>query len=438
MRRARNCSTNAIRSVGAYAEVSGHVVVVGAGVVGLCTALYCAQRGLRVTVVERGGEQRDACSYGNTGMVVPSHFVPLAAPGAVAQAIKWMSDPGSPFYVRPRASWQLIDWGLKFWRAANAEHVRRAAPVLRDLALASRACYEALAADGNDFNFAQSGALMLCRTQEGLDEEAKIADQARALGLRAEVLDAVAAAALDPDVRMDIAGAVHFPQDANLVPHRLVAGLERRLKERDVQFRWNSESVGWHADRADRIRAVRLDGNGELEGDEFVLAAGSWSGALARSLGLALPMQAGKGYSLTLQHPRRSPRMCAILTEARVAVSPMDGALRFGGTMEICGLDERVDPRRVRSIVDAVPRYYPEFSAQDFVGVRPWRGLRPCSPDGLPYVGRTARFANLTIATGHAMMGVSLGPITGKLVAQIVSGERPEIDLELCSPDRYH
>ena len=418
--------------------MSGHVVVIGAGVIGLCTALYCAQRGLRVTVVERGGEQRDACSYGNTGMIVPSHFIPLAAPGAVAQAFKWMFERASPFYVRPRASWELIDWGLKFWRASNAGHVRRAAPVLRDLAMASRACYEALAADGDDFRFARTGALMLCRTQKSLDDEAVIADHARSLGLRAEVLDAAAAAALDPDVRMDIAGAVHFPQDANLVPDRLVAGLERRLKERDVQLRWNSESVGWHVDRADRIRAVRLEGNEALEADEFVLAAGAWSGALARRLGLALPMQAGKGYSLTLPHPRRSPRMCAILTEARVAVSPMGDALRVGGTMEICGTDARIDPLRVRSIVDAVARYYPEFSSEDFAGIRPWQGLRPCSPDGLPYIGRPARFANLTMATGHAMMGVSLGPITGQLVSQIVSGARPEIDLTLLSPDRYH
>ena len=438
MRRARSCSTSAIRSAGAFVEVSSHVAVIGAGVIGLCAALYCAQRGFRVTVVERGGEQRDACSYGNTGMIVPSHFIPLAAPGAVVQALKWMSDPRSPFYVRPRASWELIDWAMKFWRASNAGHVRRAAPVLRDLTLASRACYEVLAADGNEFRFAHTGALMLCKTQESLDHEAKIAEQALSLGLRAEVLDAGAAAALDPGVRMDIAGAVHFPQDANLVPDRLIAGLERGLKERDVQFRWNSETVGWHVDRDDRIRAVRLDANEELEADEFVLAAGSWSGALARGLGLGIPMQAGKGSSLTLAQPRHCPRMCAILTEARVAVSPMGGALRFGGTLEICGLDASIDPARVRSIVDAVPRYYPDFRDEDFAGIRPWQGLRPCSPDGLPYVGRTSRFVNLTIATGHAMMGVSLGPITGKLVAQIVSGERPGLDLTLLSPDRFH
>ncbi|MPZ44781.1 MAG: FAD-dependent oxidoreductase [Betaproteobacteria bacterium] len=417
--------------------MSGHVVVIGAGVVGLCSALYCVQRGWRVTVVERQPEQRDGCSFGNTGLIVPSHFVPLAAPGVVSQGLKWMRDPGSPFYVQPRASWDLIDWGFKFWRAAKAEHVRRAAPVLRDLSLASRECYQALADTDNDFQLARTGVLVLCKTLQALDDEAEVANHAAALGLRVEVLDAAATAALDPGVRMDVAGAVHFAQDCNLVPERLIAGLQRRLAAHGVRFAWNTEAVGWQLD-GERIAAVKLGAEAEIGADAFVLAAGSWSSELARSLGLKLPLQAGKGYSLTLAHPRQSPRMCAILAEARVAVSPMGGALRFGGTMEMCGLDESVNPIRVRSIVAAVPRYYPDFTPADFDGIRPWRGLRPCSPDGLPYVGRTSRCANLAIATGHAMLGVTLGPITGQLVAQVLSGEQPELDLTLLSPDRYH
>ena len=149
-------------------------------------------------------------------------------------------------------------------------------------------------------------------------------------------------------------------------------------------------------------------------------------------------MQPGKGYSLTLERPRRSPRYCAVLSEARVSASPMNGALRFGGTMELAGLDETINPIRVSGIIAAVQRYYPEFGPQDFEGIQPWRGLRPCTPDGLPYVGRTARAANLVVATGHAMMGVSLGPVTGKLVAGILSGENSGHDLSLLSPDRYH
>jgi D-amino-acid dehydrogenase len=154
-------------------------------------------------------------------------------------------------------------------------------------------------------------------------------------------------------------------------------------------------------------------------------------------LKLRIPLQAGKGYSLTLAKPRQLPEICAIFTEARVAVTPMAGALRFGGTMEMAGLNEEINPVRVQGIVKAVPKYYPEFETQDFDGVRPWRGLRPCSPDGLPYLGRTGRYRNLVIATGHAMMGLSLGPVTGRLAAEILSGEKPSLDIGLLHPDRF-
>jgi D-amino-acid dehydrogenase len=148
-------------------------------------------------------------------------------------------------------------------------------------------------------------------------------------------------------------------------------------------------------------------------------------------------MQAGKGYSLTVKNPRQLPELCSICTEARLAVTPMDGALRFGGTMEMAGIDERINPRRVRGIICAVPDYFPAFQESDFSDIQPWSGLRPCSPDGMPYIGRTQRWKNLTIATGHAMMGLSLAPATGRIVADVLAGERSPVALELLSPDRY-
>ncbi len=413
------------------------VVIVGGGVIGLCTALESAQRGFRVTVIERNPAQRDGCSYGNTGMVVPSHFVPLAAPGAVALALKWMWNQASPFYVKPRFSAELAGWGLKFWRAANDEHARRAGPLLCSLALASRAQYEALAGLANDFEFEKRGVLMLCRTEHALHEEATLAEQARSLGLHAQVLDSKAAAALEPAIRMDIAGAVHFTDDCNLDPRRLMESLQRRGAAAGVAFRWQSEVGGWRTDGS-RIQAVRLASGEELPADDFVLCAGSWTPALARELGLRLPMQAGKGYSVTLPRPRFALRGCALLTEARVAVSPMNGRLRFGGTMELAGMDESINPVRVRGIIDAVQRYYPEFGPQDFDGIEPWRGLRPCTPDGVPYVGRTRAAPNLVVAAGHAMLGITLGPVTGRIATDLLQGTAPKYDLAALSPDRYH
>ena len=416
--------------------MSRRVVIIGGGVIGLCVAHYALRRGHRVTVLERGACDHDSCSLGNAGLIVPSHFVPLAAPGMVAQGLKWMWNPESPFYVKPRLDRELISWGLKFWQAATPARVRASAPLIRDLSFASRACFEELAAlPGFDFGLEKRGLLMLCKTAHALDDEAKMAAQARALGIPAEVLDAKAAAALEPGVRMDIAGAVWFPQDCHLAPERFMECLQRAVESGGGAVRFDAEVTGWRVN-ARKIEAVRTTA-GEIAGDEFVLCGGAWSPGIARGLRLALPMQAGKGYSLTLAQPRQLPKIPAIFTESRVAVTPMGGALRFGGTMEIAGLNAAIAPRRVRGIINAVPQYYPDFSPGDFAGLRPWSGLRPCSPDGMPYVGRTRACENLTAATGHAMMGLSLGPITGQLIAEILSGEKPAHDLTLLDPDRY-
>jgi len=426
----------AIRSVGGFVSKDKGILIIGAGVIGLCTAYYCARRGHRVTVLDRASAEHEGCSYGNAGMIVPSHFVPLAAPGMVALGLKWMWNPESPFYIKPRLNWELFDWGFKFWRAANGEHVKRSAPLLRDLSFASRACFEELSGlPGIDFGLVKRGLLMLCKAQHTLDEEAKFAARANELGVPAQVLDAKQTAALDPDVTMDVTGAVYFPKDCHLSPNRFMAALKAQCDALGVKFQWSTEVSALTHD-ASRITSAR-SGAGKIEADEFVVCGGSWSPLLARGLGLRLPMQAGKGYSLTLTKPRQLPRLCSIFTEARIAATPMGGALRIGGTMEIAGLNEEINPGRVQGIIKAVPRYFPQFTPEDFAGVQPWRGLRPCSPDGLPYVGRTSKFANLSIATGHAMMGLSLGPITGRLMAEILSGEQPSHDLSLLSPDRY-
>jgi D-amino-acid dehydrogenase len=352
--------------------------------------------------------------------------------------LRGIGNAASPVYVKPRLSWELLDWSLKFWRAATPEHVRRAGPLLRDLSFASRACFEEVAALPEcDFGLVKNGLLMLCRTRHALDEEIRVAARARALGMDADVLDAEQAAALDPAVRMDIAGAIHYPGDCHLAPDRYMMCLQERVAAAGVNFVWNTEVTGWRVERERHIRAIRSGDGGEIEADEFVLCGGSWSPSIVRGLGLRIPIQAGKGYSLTLAKPRELPNICAILSEARVAVTPMGGRLRFGGTMEMSGLNQAIDPVRVRAIIDSVPIYYPAFEPRDFDGVAPWCGLRPCSPDGLPYVGRSGRYANLAVAAGHAMMGLSLGPITGRIIAEILAGEKSPFDLAQLSPDRY-
>lgn len=409
-----------------------HITILGAGVIGLTSALYCARRGMRVTIIERNSAQRDGCSFGNAGMIVPSHFIPLAAPGMVSLGLKWMWNPESPFYIKPRLNLDLLTWALHFWKAATPQRVAAAAPILRDLSLLSRQCFEDI---GLDFGLVKNGLLMLCKQQHTLDEEARMAAQANALGIPAQVLDAKATAALDPGVTMDVCGSVFFPKDCHLPPRRFIAALEAELLKLGVEFLWDTEVLGFETENQ-TLRAIKTS-KGQVECHEVVLSGGVWSSDLAKSLSLKLPMQAGKGYSLTLPNPAQLPELCSICTETRLAVTPMSGALRVGGTMEMAGTDESITQRRVRGITRAFPTYFPAFAETDFTHVKPWSGLRPVSPDGMPYIGRTQRWKNLTIATGHAMMGLSLAPATGKIVSDLLGGENPPVALDLMSPDRF-
>ena len=421
-----------------------HVVVVGGGIIGLCCAYYLSQSGHKVTVIDRGEASVENCSFGNAGLVVPSHIVPLAAPGVVLAGIKWMRDPESPFYVKPRLAPDLVSWGWKFFRAGTKAHVERSAPLLRDLNMASRAAFEELDSQIGGFNFQKRGVLLLFKTAKGLEEESHVVEMANRLGMPAEILDATDTGKLDPAVRMDIEGAAFYPNDCHMSPGLLMQGIQRELVANGVTFQWNREVRDWKLDGRRISAAFTVSSRSgdagepeEIEADEWVLCGGSWSPQTARRLHLSLPMQAGKGYSVMLPKPKHQPSIPAIFAEARVVATPMGDTLRIAGTMEIAGLDDKVNPRRVRGILKAVPQYYPDFTEADFEGLQAWAGLRPCSPDGLPYVGRTQRYENLSVATGHAMMGLSLGPITGKLIAQTVGGGQPELSTELLNPDRY-
>jgi len=416
---------------------SKSVIVCGGGVVGLCCAYYLAREGRAVTVLERNGEVRDHCALGSAGYVSPSHVIPLAAPGVVWQGLKWMLNSRSPFYIKPRLDSDLLRWSWLFMRSANRAHVERAAPILRDLCVASRALFEQLDdITGHAFEFKKEGLLNLCKTAAGLDHEAHgLARLANELGVEAQILNAAQTAALEPGIKLDVAGSVYFPIDAHLTPWRFAQTLTALLKEMGVRFQWNTTVFGWRTE-AGRIAAVQTTA-GDLLADEFVLAGGSWAPAMLTGLGLRLPLQAGKGYSLTLPQPRFKVTKPMICTERRIAVTPMGDTLRFGGTMELSGINHDVRLERVQQIIDSVPLYFPELTAADFSGIQPWHGLRPVAPDGMPYVGRFNRYRNLTAACGHAMLGVTMAPISGLLVAEILAGRKPSVALQMLDPNRY-
>jgi D-amino-acid dehydrogenase len=413
------------------------VIVCGGGIVGLCVAHYLARENLAVTLVERNAEGADSCAVGSAGYISPSHLAPIAAPGMVWQGLKWMLSSRSPFYIQPRLDPELIRWGWLFARHCTRQHTQRAAPVLRDLCLAGRQLFVELAEQtGNPFELRTEGLLNLCKTPEALDHEASgLARLTNELGVEARLLDAQQTAALEPGARMDISGSIYFPIDAHLTPSKFIPALVALLEDEGVNLLWNTSVHGWRT-AAGRVTAVSTSA-GELVADEYVIATGSWAPEAARSLELRLPMQPGKGYSLTIALPRFRFTKPMILTERRVALTPMGDQLRFGGTMEISGHNNIVRPERIEQIIAAAQYYFPDFRAEDFAGIKPWFGYRPVSPDGLPYIGRFARLSNLAAACGHAMLGVTLAPITGLLVAEILTGRKPSVDLTLLKPDRF-
>ncbi len=283
--------------------MSKHVLIIGAGVVGMFTAHYLLRRGFRVTIVDRSSPADQGCSFGNAGYVCPSHIIPLAAPGMAGTALRMMLNPASSFYVKPRLDADLFSWSWKFFRSATASHVERSAPLLRDLNVASRACYEELAAlPGNDIEMKHDGLLMLCKSARAMEHEVKLAGRANAIGVEARVLDARQTAELEPATRLDILGSVYFPGDCHITPGKLMACLRARVEEAGATICWNTELTGFGTNGRS-ITSARI-AFGEIPADEFVLAAGSWSPLVARGLGLKLPVQAGKGYSLTLANPR--------------------------------------------------------------------------------------------------------------------------------------
>ena len=412
------------------------VIVIGAGIAGLSTAYYLNKAGIDVTVLDKGDGENN-CSYGNAGMVVPSHIIPLASPGVISQGLRWMLKAASPFYIRPRLNRELIRWGWEFKRASTRKHVEESVPVLRDLLLANRELLIALEEEENlDFGFQRNGLFMLCKTEQGLEEEAGVADMANSAGIPATVLSAEEIRNMEPNIEMDIMGGVYFPRDAHFHPGSLMNQLKALLRARGVTFEFNTEATGLHRAR-NNVKGVVTSGGRIIEGSEVVICTGAWSASFARAIEVNLPVQAGKGYSITIPEPRRLPQICALLAEAKVSMTPMMGHLRFGGTMEIVGTDTTINQVKLHALKKSVCSYFPEYTLNDFDGRETWVGLRPVSPDGLPYVGAIDRYDNVYTSTGHSMMGMSLGLASGRIVSEQITGGRSELAHPMIDPNRY-
>jgi D-amino-acid dehydrogenase len=413
------------------------VKIIGGGIIGLSSAFYLQKSGWDVTVLDKG-DFSDNCSYGNCGYICPSHFIPLATPGIVKQGMKWMWNSKSPFYVQPRFDWNLINWGLKFIRSATKDHVATAAVPLRDIAIMSKKEYESwLSIPGFDFAYQHKGLLEVFQTDAGGEHAKHIVEKAQELGLSdTQMLSYDELQALEPQTRINAKGAILFNCDAHCFPNKLMEALLAYLKQSGVKLIPNQEVTGFEK-QSGKIRKV-LTSDNAYEQDEVVIATGSWSRQTAAALGVRIPLMPGRGYSVTLEDSPYKVNYPAVMLEGRAAITPMDGnKIRFGGTMEITS--HKTPPRmnRVQGILDAVKRFYPDFDVPFPSKEKIWYGYRPCSADGLPYIGRVKKYDNLIIASGHSMLGLSLGAGTGKLVNEIVNNLPTSMDIKPFSAERF-
>ncbi|MCE9559987.1 MAG: FAD-dependent oxidoreductase [Armatimonadetes bacterium] len=407
------------------------VVVIGGGIIGLSTAYYALQKGFDVTVLDRDSADSYGCSWGNSGLLVPSHFVPLAAPGMVQLGLKMLPNRQGPFGFS--FSLDVLRWMMIFARHCNPRHVERSQQLLVELCLASVSLYENLASDlGVSATIHKRGLAMICRDSSTLAHELAMVPRAAKLGLNAVEIQQKDLQKLGESLEIVAKGGVMYNSDSDLTPGVIVQALRDQLGDR-IKSSCEVKSVIVENGKVSAVKTSKE----EFVADEFVLAAGSWSGELANDFGLKMPMVAGKGYSLTLPNPPSSITTPMILVEGRVAITPMTGGTRFGGTMELTRPDLSINQNRLAGIKKSVESFLPQFKEAAFQGVEPWVGLRPCSPDGLPYIGRAPNLSNLTVATGHAMMGMTLGPITGHLVTQLLCEEPPNLSLELLKPNRF-
>ncbi len=403
-------------------------VVIGGGINGLCVAYYLALEGHQVTVLDQS-DMTDGCSYGNAGLVVPSHVIPLAQPGMIAQGFRWMLDSKSPFYVKPRFHKELFSWAWKFYRHSTRSHVERSMPLLRDLSLFSKELYRDLATKA-DFLYQEKGLLMLYQSEKVGNEEIEAGREAEQLGLEVNYLSAAQIADLESGVELNARGGVLYKSDGHLYPQKLMSFLKSELGTLGVKILKQSRVHDFKR-RGSRIESVMV-GDQEVRGDEFILCAGSWSPRLAKKLGIKLSILPGKGYSFDVQNNNHMPQVPAILCEGKVAVTPMGETIRFGGTMEITHVnDNKINSNRVEGILNTINDFYPELNIFSPKKEDTWHGFRPCTPTGLPIISRSKKVSNLVVATGHSMMGLSLGPVTGKLVEEMISGKSLSISSEL-------
>lgn len=409
------------------------VIVVGGGVIGVSVAYYTASQGASVLLIERG-RLGSGSSYGNSGLLVPSHCQPLPSPGVIAKGLRYLLEPEGSFYIRIRPDMSLAKWLWKFCRSCNEKHLYHSIGVFRKLSLESLELHQELAAlGGSEYEYAQDGLLTLYSDDKAFKEAQDYASSMKTYGIEAAVLDGDGVRNMEPEVGPQVIGGLFHSIDGRLNPAAFVAWLAREAAAKGVQYLTDTE-VFWLEAGHRKVTTV-VTTHGDFQADQIVLAGGAWIPRLARQLGARIPIRAAKGYSLTFDRPENSPKLPLLLDDARVAVTPYSGALRLAGTLELTGMDLDIDRSRLEAIRTQTYRYLPRLGGMSIKEI--WPGLRPCTPDGLPIFGRLRPYSNILIAGGHGTKGMLLGPVTGKYMSQMLAGVSIGMMERSLKPNRF-
>jgi D-amino-acid dehydrogenase len=409
------------------------ITIIGGGIIGLSTAYFLQKEGCEVTIIDRSNMDSGA-SYSNAGYVCPSHFIPLAAPGVVRSGLRWMLDASSPLYIKPSLKSDFLKWVWAFNKSATSSRVQKNAIHLRDFTVFSQELFQSIKKEEQfSFQYDRKGLLILCQTECQLEKELDILTIANSLNVHAKEISKAELKILEPSVQINSVGGVYFKNDHHSTPSDFMQQLKAHLRSKGVRILANEKALNFKMKQG-KIISVVTDKQ-TLYSDEFVIASGSWSAGLCEKLDLKLLLQAGKGYSMNTQLST-GITIPTILAEAKTAVTPMDGFTRFAGTMEIAGINHHINRKRVEVIAKAAHQYYPSIKLSALEIEAATCGLRPLSPDGLPYIGKPQSCENMTIATGHAMLGWTLGPGTGKLISELILNKKSSLDISPYHPNR--
>ncbi len=406
-------------------ETPRQVVVIGGGVIGAACAYYLSRGGVSVTVVDQGRFGR-GCSHGNCGFVSPSHVLPLASPGAIGMALRRAVRRNSPIKIRPRLDVALWSWFYRFARRCNADCMLESARAIQALLNSSRRLYDELIGEERiDCEWQTRGMLFVLQSQAGMEHFAATNELLReSFNAGAKRIGGDELVAVEPALKPGLAGAWLYECDAHLRPDKLMSEWRRMLEVRGVKV-VEECSVQRVVREGVRARAVETS-HGAIAGDAFIFATGAWTPKLNSELGCRVPIQPGKGYSITMRRPERCPKYPLIFEEHRVAVTPMRSAYRLGSTMEFAGYDSTLRRDRLQLLKDAAALYLHEPYCDPVE--EEWFGWRPMTFDGKPIIDRSPAMSNVLIAAGHNMLGLSMAPATGRLVAEMLTGGRPHVD----------